>query len=159
MVGLAAVMLLPVAAGAGEPKLIHYGSDPAAIHTLKQARHELHGTPRAFKKAVARVGRKEVKRAESGKEGCVDPSYAGVQIFEYDKEGYARGYDQSCEGGGLVFSDFGHGKRHGGRWRLILESQDESHCEWAYRYKVPSVLAGTVCWSEAKHTDLPYSQP
>jgi hypothetical protein len=132
------------------------------IHTHAQADRYLAKTPERFRDFVVRrtkvVQRQE--EAAGGSQSCVRRS--GVVIEKYHTHGYATGGEGGCGGAATLYTDYAprkdHGKRHGGHWRMVKATQDNWYCPVLKRYRVPSALVGTTCYSPARHHELPYHQ-
>lgn len=128
------------------------------IHTHAQADRWLGRTPESFRDfKVKRSKRVQQLEEESGASAsCV--RNAGVAITKYHTRGYATGGEGGCGGVATLYTDFGQGARHGGSWRLVKCTQDSFYCPVLERYRVPSALVGTACYSPARHDEVPYHQ-
>lgn len=128
------------------------------IHTHAQADRYLARTPERFRDfVVART--KVVQRHEQqagGSPRCVRRT--AVVVTRYHTSGYAVGGEGGCGGVATLYTDYHHGQRHGGAWRLIKATQDSFYCPVLKHYRVPSALVGTTCYSPSRDTVLPYHQ-
>ena len=153
--GLAIGTLAPAQAASGRViriKGVH------VIHTHAQADRYLGKTPERFRDFVVRrtkvVQRQE--EAAGGSPSCVRRS--GVAITKYHTSGYATGDEGGCGGAATLYTDYAHGDRHGGHWRMVKATQDSWYCPVLKRYRVPSALVGTSCYSPARHEEIAYHQ-
>lgn len=128
------------------------------IHTYAQAELYLGRTPTGFQHFVVhrtKVVQREAKAAGAGPR-CVRRS--GAAITKYHTAGYAIGYEGGCGGAATLYTDYRNGHRHGGHYRMVKATQDSFYCPVLKRFKVPSALVGTQCYSPATHQMRPYHQ-
>lgn len=132
---------LLVAPAQAAPK-VRYFKSPQTVYSAATAAKYLKGTPKHFKKAMAREGRKE--RREAAIYGC-EVSYAGVSVQAYHRRGYAFGAVHEGCGGAMQLW-----RRTGGKWKVIAGGHEMPPCSLLKRHRVPaSVLskapAGRTC--------------
>lgn len=150
-------VVLAAPADATKPHVITW-QGTKVIQTMKQADAYMPGAPGGLKKAAVARAQRNLAWVKKHPGGCEKPKTTGVYMHKYDSEGYAAGVDGVCSGPLLFFTDYGHGKRHGGHWRLVLSTQDVPSCTFDERYEMPSAMVGSTCADDAKGKDVPYHQ-
>ena len=124
---------------------------PHSVHSRATARRYLHGTGPAFRRFAAREGA-AVRRADAGCQGN-----SGVYVEAFTR-GYAFGGVGACGGYVALWTNRLRGGSAGGHWREVVGTQDSFYCPVLKRYKVPSALVGTSCWSPSRHETIAYHQ-
>jgi hypothetical protein len=122
-----------------------------SVHSPATARRYLHGTSPSFKRFAAREGAR-VRRLDAGCQGN-----SGVYVEAFTR-GYAIGAVGVCGGYQALWTNRVRGGGAGGHWREVFGSQDGLYCPVLKRYKVPSALVGTSCWSPSRHETIAYHQ-
>lgn len=139
-------------AGAAPPKVVHWAGTHI-IRTMSDANQYMRGAPRALKGVVVKRAQKLIATSD-----CEDPSSVGVSMYTYTTSGYADGNEYYCGGDHIFLTDYGRGRRHGGRWRIVLATQTLLTCQFDRKYKMPSSLVGNTCWDTTSGTSQPYHQ-
>jgi hypothetical protein len=147
--GVAAAPVLTGPASAAAP-VVRY-SHLHSVHDRATAERFLHGTGPAFRRFAAREGAR-VRRADAG---CQGDSGLYVEAFT---RGYAYGGVGACGGYVALWTNRLRGGGTGGHWREVYGTQDSFYCPVLKRYKVPSALVGTSCWSPRRREVIAYHQ-
>ncbi|SFC65479.1 hypothetical protein SAMN04487968_10955 [Nocardioides terrae] len=148
--GAAAPAVTGSASAATARRVVHF-EPPHSVHNARTAARFLHGTSPAFRRFAAEEGARI--RREDG--GCQGNSGLYVQAFT---RGYAFGSVGTCGGYVALWTNRLKGGGKGGHWREVVGTQDSIYCPVLKRYKVPSALVGTTCWSPHRKETIPYHQ-
>lgn len=155
--GIAGVALAAVPAHAATT-VIHFPG-LHVVHDRATARTYLPGTPRAFRLFAAHEGAAVRRLAQSNGESTHCVAQAGITVTDFAQAaaaGYAIGGVGSCGGYAALWTNATRGAYGVTTWREVIGTQDGWYCPDLKRYRVPSALVGTSCYSPKLRRTLPY---
>jgi hypothetical protein len=120
-------------------------SPGVSVHRRAQAKR-LHGAPAPFKRFIGRTAQR-ITDASS----C-DDGYVGMTVSRLRTDGFAAGGVNDCGGYAALWA------LANGHWKQIEGTQDTWACGPLHRYRVPSSIAGRVCYDYRHQVERHYHQ-
>ena len=130
------------------PQLISYdgdGSHPVEIRTTADA-DGLAGAPDAFKDFIGRTAERVAE------DSSCDDGYVGVRVRTLRTDGYATGSVNDCGGYVALWAVVD------GDWKEIDGTQDLWDCAVLTKHRVPTDVAGDVCYDRDVRAQQAYEQ-